>query len=156
MKILVAIDGSECSKAAIDFIVARPWASDDTFLLLHVVEPIPADMGINYVPTCTNLSDNAIFESARALTDEAKERIEQGLPGHVVRSEVVSGMIKAEIIDIAKSWPADMIVMGSHGRKGVSRLLMGSVAEAIVKDAPCPVEVIKNDGHHHSQPSPRD
>ncbi len=62
MKILIALDGSECSKGAIDFVLARPWLPEDSFVLVHVVEPIPADMGINYVPTCTNLCDNAIFD----------------------------------------------------------------------------------------------
>jgi nucleotide-binding universal stress UspA family protein len=55
-------------------------------------------------------------------------------------------MIKCEIIDLAKSWTADLIVMGSHGRTGVSRLFLGSVAEDVLKDAPCSVEIVK--GQH--------
>ncbi|MBS1998490.1 MAG: universal stress protein [Cyanobacteria bacterium SZAS LIN-2] len=149
MNILIALDGSECSKAAIDFVLARPWLPGDSFLIVHVVEPIPADMGINYVPTCTTLCDNAVFEAAHSLTDDAKARLEAGLPDHPVRCEVVSGMIKGEIIDLAKTWPADLIVMGSHGRKGVSRLFLGSVAEEVLKDAPCSVEIVKSDQHEH-------
>jgi len=147
MKILIALDGSECSKAAIDFVLARPWLPDDSFLIVHVVEPIPADMGINYVPTCTTLCDNAVFDAARSLTDDARARLEQGLPKNNIRCEVVSGMIKSEIIDLAKTWPADLIVMGSHGRKGVSRLFLGSVAEEVLKDAPCSVEIVKGSAH---------
>ena len=112
-----------------------------------IVEPIPADMGINYVPTCSTLCDNAVFDAARSLTDDAKIRLEQGLPKNAVKCEVVTGMIKCEIIDLAKSWPADLIVMGSHGRKGVSRLFLGSVAEEVLKDAPCSVEIVKGEGH---------
>ena len=149
MNILIALDGSECSKAAVDFVLSRPWRPDDTFVIVHVVEPMPADMGINYVPTCTSVCDNAIFEAAKSLTDDAKARLTEGLPGHEVRCEVVSGMIKGEIIDLARTWPADLIVMGSHGRKGVSRLFLGSVAEEVLKDAPCTVEIIKSDGNRH-------
>jgi universal stress protein A len=154
MKILIALDGSECSKAAIDFVLARPWLPDDSFLIVHVVEPIPADMGINYVPTCTTLCDNAVFEAARSLTDDAKARLEKGLPKNEVKCEVVSGMIKCEIIDLARSWTADLIVMGSHGRTGVSRLFLGSVAEDVLKDAPCSVEIVKGqhkDSKHNSK-----
>ncbi|MBU6454467.1 MAG: universal stress protein, partial [Cyanobacteria bacterium REEB67] len=74
MNILIALDGSECSKAAVDFVLSRPWRPDDTFVIVHVVEPMPADMGINYVPTCTSVCDNAIFEAAKSLTDDAKAR----------------------------------------------------------------------------------
>lgn len=147
MKIIIALDGSECSKAAIEFVLARPWLPEDSFLVVHVVEPIPADMGINYVPTCSTLCDNAVFDAAKSLTDDAKTRLEAGLPNNEVRAEVVSGMIKSEIIDMAKTWHADLIVMGSHGRKGVSRLFLGSVAEEVLKDAPCSVEIVKAVNH---------
>jgi nucleotide-binding universal stress UspA family protein len=142
MRILIAIDGSECSKAAIEFVLARPWLPEDSFLIIHVVEPIPADMGINYVPTCNTLCDNAVFEAARDLTEDARVRLAAGMPNNEVRTEVVTGMIKGEIIDMAKTWHADLIVMGSHGRKGVSRLFLGSVAEEVLKDAPCSVEIV--------------
>ena len=50
MKVLIAVDGSECSKEAVDFVARRPWAPDDVFLMLHVIEPIPVDVGIAYIP----------------------------------------------------------------------------------------------------------
>jgi len=156
MKILIALDGSECSKAAIDFVLARPWLPDDTFLIVHVVEPLQADMGINYVPISATLCDNAIFEAGHSLIDDARIKLKSALPGCEIRCEVISGMIKGEIIDLAKSWPADLIVMGSHGRKGMSRLFLGSVAEEVLKDAPCSVEIVKSEIHEHKHDSATD
>jgi universal stress protein A len=53
------------------------------------------------------------------------------------------GKPAAEIVNAAKEWPADVIVIGSHGRAGVTRVLLGSVAEAVMRHAPCPVLVVR-------------
>ena len=56
---------------------------------------------------------------------------------------LIEGDPKSQIIDVAKEWPADLIVLGSHGRKGLSRFLMGSVSEAVVRHAHCSVEIVR-------------
>lgn len=143
MKVLLAIDGSECSKHALDFVATRPWKSEDQFLVAHVVEPIPVDIGIAYVPSAYSQTDGANAEAAKELVKVASEQLQASLKDHKVESKVIFGLVKSELVELAKSWQADLIVMGSHGRKGINKFLLGSVAEEILKVAPCSVEIVK-------------
>jgi nucleotide-binding universal stress UspA family protein len=63
-----------------------------------------------------------------------------------VTPELVEGDPKSQIIDIAHEWRADMIVLGSHGRTGINRFLMGSVSQGVVRHAHCSVEIIRAPG----------
>ena len=76
---------------------------------------------------------------------EVVGRTEQILKGagFTVQTEVVEGDPKAKILDQALQWNPELIVMGSHGRKGFDRFLMGSVAEAVVRHAPCSVQIVR-------------
>lgn len=144
MKVMIAIDGSECSKHAVDFLIRRPWGADDSFLVSHVVEPIPVDVGIAYVPAAYSQADGAAFEQAEALLKVVAEEIKAALPGHAVDTKVVFGTVTSELVDLAQDAGIDLIVMGSHGRKGFNRFLLGSVAEEVLKHAHCSVEIVKN------------
>lgn len=148
MKVLIAVDGSECSKEAVDFVARRPWAPDDVFLMLHVIEPIPVDVGIAYIPAAYNQYDSESMARAELLLQKAKEIISARLP-HPIETKVMYGNVKAELIDLAEKWGADLIVMGSHGRTGFDRFLLGSVAEEILRQSPCSVEIVK--GKHVAQ-----
>jgi nucleotide-binding universal stress UspA family protein len=64
--------------------------------------------------------------------------------GHSVETVVLEGKAADIIVKVAKEWPADLIVMGSHGYTGIERLLLGSVAESVVRHAPCSVEVVRD------------
>jgi nucleotide-binding universal stress UspA family protein len=63
--------------------------------------------------------------------------------GEVEAAEIVSGDAKTVILDEAKQWNADLVVLGSHGWHGVDRFMMGSVSEAVAMHAPCSVEIIR-------------
>lgn len=147
MRVLIPIDGSECSKAAVDYVKERPWNKEDTFLLVHVVEPIPVDIGIAYIPAAYTPDDGAAFTQSEALLKVVQGDL-NSVFGNKVESKVIAGPAKAEIVDLATEWKADLIVMGSHGRKGFNRLLLGSVTEDVMKSAPCSVTVVKS--AHHS------
>ncbi len=147
MRVLIPIDGSECSKAAVDYVKERPWNKEDTFLLVHVVEPIPVDIGIAYIPAAYTPDDGAAFTQSEALLKVVQGDLNSAF-GNKVESKVIAGPAKAEIVDLATEWKADLIVMGSHGRKGFNRLLLGSVTEDVMKSAPCSVTVVKS--AHHS------
>jgi nucleotide-binding universal stress UspA family protein len=147
MRVLIPIDGSECSKAAVDYVKERPWNKEDTFLLVHVVEPIPVDIGIAYIPAAYTPDDGAAFTQSEALLKVVQGDLNSAFVNKV-ESKVIAGPAKAEIVDLATEWKADLIVMGSHGRKGFNRLLLGSVTEDVMKSAPCSVTVVKS--AHHS------
>jgi nucleotide-binding universal stress UspA family protein len=143
MRVLVPIDGSECSKSAIDYIKERPWHKDDAFLLVHVVEPIPVDIGIAYIPGAYTPDDGAAFTQSEALLKVVVGDLSAVL-SNTIDTKVIAGPAKAEIVDLATEWKADLIIMGSHGRKGFNRLLLGSVTEDVMKSSPCSVTIVKS------------
>lgn len=152
MKVLLAVDGAPCSRRAVEFVAERAWHNDDTFTLVGVVEPIPKSLGY---------ADHEREERERekmvtAALDEinqacagGKEIISSAHPDNAVEARVVHGHTVEEIIKCAHELEADLIVLGSHGRTGFQKLLMGSVAERVLKEATCPVEIVKTKEHHH-------
>lgn len=143
MRVLIPIDGSECSKAAVDYVKERPWHKDDTFLLVHVVEPIPVDIGIAYIPGAYTPDDGAAFTQSEALLKVVEGELKSTLTNSI-EYKVIAGPAKAEIVDLAAEWKADLIIMGSHGRKGFNRLLLGSVTEDVMKSSTCSVTIVKS------------
>jgi nucleotide-binding universal stress UspA family protein len=143
MKILVAIDGSDFSQAALQSVIGRPWPPESEVKILHVVEPPSLLMGREmggYDPEF-EVVWKALREQAKNLVEKAAEKL-RGTK-FSVSTELVEGDPKSQIIDIAHEWRADMIVLGSHGRTGLGRFLMGSVSQGVVRHAHCSVEIIR-------------
>ena len=147
MKILLAVDGSTPSQVAIDEVAHRPWPQPSIVRVVSAVQP--------YVPGAVELVPAAVTpqnvvqqheEQARQLASRAAERIER--PGLAVEAVVREGDPRSVIVDEANTWGANLIVMGSHGRTGLQRLLLGSVAQAVVGHAPCSVEVVRRPHVH--------
>jgi nucleotide-binding universal stress UspA family protein len=133
MNILLAIDHSVSSETAVSEVVARPWPSTARVCILNVVEPPPVMVIPSLVQTAT--------EAAQALVKNAADRLTaRGLETstHVIQDHPRSG-----IVEYAGLWGADLIVVGSHGQSAISRILLGSVAQATVRHAPCSVEVVR-------------
>ena len=136
MRILLAIDDSKFSEAATQVVIAQFQPQGTEVKVMNVVDlalPIPT-------------SDAAGFrEESLKHGQEVVRRAEQMLnkAGYKVRTAVEEGDPKSKIIDQATHWNAELIVVGSHGRKGIERFLMGSVAEGIVRHAPCSVEIVR-------------
>jgi nucleotide-binding universal stress UspA family protein len=143
MKILIAIDGSDFSQAALQSVIARPWPPDTDVKVLNVVEPPSLLMGREmggYDPEF-EVVWKALREQAKHLVEKAAEKL-RGAKFNV-STELVEGDPKSQIIDIANEWRADMIVLGSHGRTGLNRFLMGSVSQDVVRHAHCSVEIVR-------------
>lgn len=150
MRVLVSIDGSPCSKRAVEFVAERAWRKDDEFIVFGVVEPIPHNLG--FADHDREVEEHDGIMAAKhaefsSVTDDGKEVIASTLPDNKVEAKVIEGVTVDEIVKFAKEWNADLIVVGSHGRTGLERLLMGSVAERVLKEAPCSVEVVKMKAH---------
>ena len=142
--ILVPVDFSPCSKAALQYATRIAERLDATIEVLHVWEPpIPLGLGpgeaLLQVTTDEGLS---IFELAR---DHAQKELDQLIAEIPSRSSVkLSGRLEVghigdTIVEIASTNQCDLIVMGTHGRQGLSRVLLGSIAEKVVYRAPCAV-----------------
>jgi nucleotide-binding universal stress UspA family protein len=144
MKILLAVDHSEYSDAAIKEVSARPWPAKSTVRVLSVVEPLPPPAAELWYDGRGSLDLAQKELRQRAL--EFVERIASKLrkkEGLKVETAIRDGHPRTGIVDEARKWRADLIVLGSHGRTGLKRLLLGSVAASVVGHAPCSVEVVR-------------
>jgi nucleotide-binding universal stress UspA family protein len=143
-KILLATDGSECSKAAVRSVAGRPWPKGSEFRLLSVVEPSAPLLKPPYFS----------HEKMEELRGKDMQRAQQAvcvaetiLGGAGLQSSstvaVPAATPKELILSEAAEWGAELIVVGSHGRRGVTRFLLGSVSEAVALHAQCSVEIIR-------------
>jgi universal stress protein A len=143
-RILVPTDFSEPSDAALQY--ARMVASKfgASLHLLHVFEPSPYLAGA--------VSAEVYVADASAIRAELMEHAKNQLAERVTagdrerygaRTEIVTGQSASSIVKYATERHMDLIVMGTHGRSGISHLLLGSVAEHVVRAAPCPVLTVR-------------
>lgn len=147
MKILLAIDDSPCSRAAVDSVISglRPEGSE--VRVLHVDEwpkDLPNALAFAQGPdaaTALLAAHDERLVRADDLVKDATRRLEAA--HFTVTSDVRAGDARREILDSAAQWGADAIVLGSHGRHGLERLLLGSVSESVVRHAGCSVTVVR-------------
>ncbi|UPV74953.1 universal stress protein [Halorussus limi] len=139
-RILVPVDGSSQSDDALEY--ALEEFADDDITLLHVIDPIDAGYSAPVgIPGGSEewyeeakADSEAMFDEARAVADEY---------GVTLDSATEMGRPSQTIVEYAEDEGFDQIVMGSHGRSGVSRILLGSVAETVVRRASMPVTVVR-------------
>jgi nucleotide-binding universal stress UspA family protein len=140
-QILAPTDFSEFSIQAIESAFALAQTFGAKLLLLHVVE-LPAYPVEGFVPSTmgTTLIDDlqrqASLDLAQVLPEPPNATVE-------VSRQVVVGIPYRKIVEVAEAAKADLIVVATHGRTGLSHLVMGSVAERVVRTAPCPVLTIR-------------
>jgi nucleotide-binding universal stress UspA family protein len=144
MKILLASDGSKFSEAAGKMIVSDLRTQGAEVLVLQVVEPLvfstPPQMAQGYAPEMpARLHDqlNRARESVARIADPLRHA------GFKVDSRVAENETRTGILDTAAQWQADLIVLGSHGEKGLRQFLLGSVAEFVARHAKCSVLVAR-------------
>ncbi len=141
-RILVAIDFSEYSKIALDICLGASKCMKTKLYVLHTIEKFPHD----YVHL---LSSTAHSNMKQKLEEEAMNKIKAMLPEELLGSEDIVPIVRfgkpfLEIIKVAKEKGVDLMAIGTHGRAGVDRVILGSVAERVVRKAGCTVMVIRN------------
>ena len=139
MNILLAVDGSEFSDAAIQRLI-RTRPADAQVRIIHVIEPFPVIESWVYTPDWNKMLDEQRKEAEAFVAEAAQTLRNANFP---VTTSIESGNAQAMIIDTATKWPADLIVMGSHGRRGLERFLMGSVSDGVARHAPCSVLIAR-------------
>ena len=146
-RILVPTDFSELSGVALEFGQELAERCGASLHLLHVIEDplmagaIPSEV---YVPDVPALRAALVTDAEAQLAGLVPERVRDALR---VTTEVQVGKAAAVICETAATTPCDLIVMGTHGRTGLRHLLLGSVAETVVRTAPCPVFTVKATAH---------
>lgn len=138
-RILVPVDFSDCSLEAMEYTIqaAREFAASVT--ILHVIEP--ASYGLDFTLSHAGDAQKATHALEKRLGEFTALLEEQGI---TARHVLQSGAPGNAILDGARAAEADLIVMGTHGRRGFSHLVSGSVAEAVLRQAPCPVLTVKS------------
>lgn len=140
--VLVPIDDSERSTEALEY--ALETHSDATITAIHVIDPrkFYAATGIEGSITADYERIEENYErQAEALLEEARETAADR--GVELETEWVTGAVARSIVDYADEHDVDAIVMGSHGRSGASRVLLGSVAESVTRRSPVPVTIVR-------------
>lgn len=144
-RIVVGVDGSELGRAALAWAVAEARLRDATVVAVHAwafVPPPPmSDPGLGPMPSSDLSADLALERSAAAtVLDESVGEVDaSGVP---VEPTLIEGAAGDALVGAAKG--ADLVVVGSHGRGGLASALLGSVSGYVVRNAPCPVVIVRN------------
>lgn len=149
-KILVTHDGSKCASAILPHVVSLGGTLNAQVILLRVIEPLVPDFGlasmsdigpltssISYGVEIADLTKEVKKAATKELENVERELSKMGLKK--VRHILLEGYAPEIIQYVVKKEKIDMIMMSTHGRTGLRKILLGSVAEQIIHTAPCPV-----------------
>ena len=145
MKLLVAADNSIYSRAALESILACPWPAATDFLVVSVVETKHERTDF-WNPHSRHLLEEAeekIKEDHVELVQKYAGELKASFPDCPVDTQVVEGFVVDKILEVAESWGAELIVLGSHGLKGLTRFLLGSVSESVAAHSHCSVRIVR-------------
>lgn len=141
--ILLPTDFSECGNFALAYATSLARKFDASIICVHVIEPIVPTVGYSGMTEPLPIAD---------ISEQLEDSAERELPklaeceecaGIEMEEIIVHGDAAAEIVRVANERAVDLIVISSHGRTGLGRILFGSTAEAVVRHAACPVLVVK-------------
>lgn len=132
MKILLPVDGSDCSKETLAWAAHTFDLENTDYYLLSVIPTFPGIVHDEY----EILDVNQVLKQARHTLEEIGAKVKQ--------SEYLLGDAQERICEYAREISADQIVIGSHGRGGLARFLLGSVSEGVLEHAGCPVIIHRN------------
>ena len=158
MKVLIAYDGSECADEALADL-PRAGLPDDTEALVFTVGDVilPPPSPANYDVTAKAMASRRVasavgqaqaqaaqaIEEARRIAGRGRESLRSAFPRWEVRAEAVAGAPAFAIIERARDWPADLVVVGTQGRTALGRLIMGSVSHKVATEANNSVRVAR-------------
>ncbi len=143
MKILIAVDESVYAQAIVDFVVKSSW-TDSNIVALTVIDPLKINnvMAVLPGPILDQLVEKNL-QNAQLITAAAAKQIRTYVRHCPVREEILEGKPAQVILEFAQEWKADLIVLGSHGRTGFSKLFMGSVSLSVASHAACSVLIVR-------------
>lgn len=133
MRILIGVDGSSSSDAVIEEAARRPWPEGTEFSVVTLVDPF-------FFTKAPQLMEEAKNSALENVKEQAKRLIEAGWPVHL---DVILDNPRHGLPRAAEAWRTDLVLIGSHGRGAVERLLVGSTARTVLRHAPCSVEIVR-------------
>src|SRR5262249_37640966 len=144
MKILIAYDGSACAEAALDDMSRAGFPREAQARVVSVAEiwlPTPRSFGM--VETRFKEESPDPFEKADMLARQAGDRLQSSFRYWDVKTEAIAGSPARVLIEKADEWKPDLLVIGSHGRSGLERLILGSVSQKVLSEADCSVRIAR-------------
>jgi nucleotide-binding universal stress UspA family protein len=143
-RILVPVDGSPTSDAGLAEAVKLAKLTGARVQLLHVVDDMPFVMGTDGFGTMSADILGVMKEAGQAVLNKARAVVEKsGVPVETVLFDTLDGRLSERVAKQALDWNANLIVLGTHGRRGVERMVLGSGAEQIVRSSPVPVLLVR-------------
>jgi nucleotide-binding universal stress UspA family protein len=144
----VAVEDENFGELITEYLLAQTWPADIQFRVVHAIQPPPVwDLPPTY---WTALMEDA-ERHGKALVGKTAEKLKTIGPNVTAEALVVQGFPDEKICEMAGEWNADAVVVGSHGRRGFERLVMGSVSVSVLAHAPCTVIVVRKKGSPQKQ-----
>lgn len=144
MKVLIAIDEASFANAIAEFVNTHKWDEGTDFKVLSVVEPLKVGnlMAVLPGPVLDEMLEKRKDDAARLVEDFVRT-ISRSVPKTKIQKQVIEGFAADEIMKEVTRERPEMLIVGSHGRHGLDRIILGSVSMFLVSHAPCSVVVIK-------------
>jgi len=140
-RILCPTDFSPSSEYAMRYAVAIAERHGAVIELLHITEPSAYERD---TPLEGDATSETFSQELYKHLDDIASSVEENVQ---IKTKLMSGIAYAEIVNRTKTWPADIIVIGTHGRTGMKHMLIGSIAEKVVRLASCPVCTVRHPDH---------
>ena len=144
MKIVLGVDESKFSEEAVRSLMEQFPSGGTEVHIVHAIEPISAYFSAEYfphfVPRVKQVEQDRL-KQAHILVEAVGERLRKS--GFRTSKQILHGDPRSVLLECAEKCKADLIVVGSHGLKGLNRMLMGSISEAVIRHAPCSVLVVR-------------
>jgi nucleotide-binding universal stress UspA family protein len=145
-RILVPVDGSPTSNLGLDEAVKLAKLTGGRLRLLHVVDQMPFVMAAEGYAAMSADILGMLKEAGQKILDEARKRVEkEGVPVDDKLFESLDARLCDRVLEQIESWQADVVVLGTHGRRGVRRMLLGSDAELVLRTATVPVLLVRGE-----------
>ena len=143
-KILVPIDGSDTSARGLEEAIRLAKMTMGRLRLFHIIDELSFALGMDAYAGYAGDWLNTLRENGTKLLQDAKAKaLVAGIDAEVVLHDSFNGKIAELVAAEAASWPAHLIVLGTHGRRGIGRMFLGSGAESILRTAPVPVLLVR-------------
>lgn len=142
MKILIAVDDSPHSERAVDFVTRIRWPAGSRMIVLTVVQPLATALAARGEEPGSGLEIGQLLNDRHQALVTRVENVLRGC-GFATEGRIVTGDPRESLLALARDEHVDLIVVGSHGRTGIAKLMLGSVSSTAVTHAPCSVLVIK-------------
>lgn len=142
-KILVPVDGTETSLRGLNEAIKISKVHDSQLLLVHIVNEFILDYSFSPGLYAASVIETMVRAGREVLDGAEKAAQRAGVKADTMLIESIGGVAADLILAQAEQWQADLIVMGTHGRRGLARLAMGSDAEQVVRAATVPVMLVR-------------